>query len=179
METAGPGPPLFWLVFSWLRSLESAVSQTKYNPFKGMVLRYKILLLQDGTKLHGTAEKVYEKSDKERVFTGVKRTTATLDGTIQKAYVGRSTIVLHVVEAGEERSFSWIMGARCRRFGRRMHLTGEFSSTAGDASGTVVFWLAQHRVNLPLTSFERYGISRTTLLSGLKCSYSSEHFHFS
>jgi hypothetical protein len=49
--------------------LESTVSQTKYNPFKGMVLRYKILLLQDGTKLHGTAEKVYEKSDKVRVFT--------------------------------------------------------------------------------------------------------------
>ncbi len=66
--------------------LESAVSQTKYNPFKGMVLRYKILLLQDGTRLHGTAEKVYEKSDKVRVFTGVNRTTATIDGTVQKAY---------------------------------------------------------------------------------------------
>jgi len=37
--------------------LESVISQTKYNPFKGMVLRYKVLLLQDGTKLHGTAEK--------------------------------------------------------------------------------------------------------------------------
>jgi penicillin-binding protein 1A len=29
------------------------------------------------------------------------------------------------------------MEARCRRFGRRMHLTGQFSGTAGDASGTV------------------------------------------
>ena len=48
--------------------LESVVSETKYNPFRGMVLRYKILLLQDETRLHGTAEKVYEKSDKERVF---------------------------------------------------------------------------------------------------------------
>jgi len=118
--------------------LESTVSQTKYNPFKGMVLRYKILLLQDGTKLHGTAEKVYEKSDKVRVFTGVKRTTATLDGIVQNAYIGRSTVVLHVAEKGEQRSFSWIMEARCRRFGRRLHLIGQFSGTAGDSSGTLV-----------------------------------------
>jgi hypothetical protein len=117
--------------------LESSISQTKFNPFRGMVLRYKILLLQDGTKLHGTAEKIYEESDKVRVFTGVNRSTATLDGTVQKAYVGRSTIFLHVVEKGKQRSFSWIMEARCRRFGRHMYLTGRFSGTAGDASGTV------------------------------------------
>jgi penicillin-binding protein 1A len=149
--------------------LESAVSQTKYNPFMGMVLRYKILLLQDGTRIHGTAEKVYEKSDKERAFTGINRTTATIDGTIHKAYAGRSTIVLHVVEAGKQRSFSWIMEARCRRFGRRMHLTGQFTSTAGDASGTVVLERI-HRPNrldeyrgLPLrwfSSFIEVGASR-------------------
>jgi hypothetical protein len=121
------------LTGTWV--LESAVSQTNYNPFRGMVLRYKILLLQDGTKLHGTAEKVYEKSDKVRVFTGVNRTTATLDGALQKAYVGRSTIILHVAEKGEQRSFSWIMEARCRGFGRRMHLIGQFASTAGDSLG--------------------------------------------
>ena len=125
--------------------LESVISQTKYNPFKGMVLRYKVLLLQDETKLHGTAEKVYEKSDKVRVFTGVNRSIATLEGTVQNAYIGRSSIVLHVVEAGEERSSSWIMEARCRRFGRRMHLTGQFSGTAGDASGTV----ALDRIHYP------------------------------
>jgi hypothetical protein len=125
--------------------LESVISQTKYNPFKGMVLRYKVLLLQDGTKLHGTAEKVYEKSDKVRVFTGVNRSTATLDGTVQNAYIGRSSIVLHVVEEGEQRSSSWIMQERCRRFGRRMHLTGQFSGTAGDASGTVVL----NRIHYP------------------------------
>src|SRR5277367_5130277 len=70
------------LTGTWI--LESTISQTRYNPFRGMVLRYEVLLLQDGTKLHGTAEKVYEKSDKVRIFTGVNRTTATLDGTIQK-----------------------------------------------------------------------------------------------
>jgi hypothetical protein len=117
--------------------LESIIAQTKYIPFKGMVLRYKVLLLQDGTKLHGTAEKVYEESDKVRVFTGINRSIATLDGTVHNAYVGRSSIVLHVVEEGEQRSSSWIMEVRCRRFGRRLHLIGQFSGTAGDASGTV------------------------------------------
>lgn len=117
--------------------LESMISQTKYNPFRGMVLRYKVLLLQDGTKLHGTAEKVYEKSDKTRVFTGPGRSIATLNGTVQNAYIGRSSVVIHVVEKGEQRSSSWIMEARCQRFGRRMRLTGQFSGTAGDASGSV------------------------------------------
>jgi len=117
--------------------LETAISQTEYNPFKKMVLRYKILLLQDGTGLHGTAEKVYEKSDKERVFTGINRTNATIEGTVRKAYLGRSTIFLHAVEEGERRSFSWILEARCRHFGPRMRLTGQFSSTAGNAYGTV------------------------------------------
>jgi len=141
--------------------LESTIFQTGYNPFKGMVLRYSVLLIQDGTKLHGTAEKVYEKSDKVREFTGVNRTTATLDGTLQKTYIGRSTIVLHVVEEGEQRSFSWIVEARCRRFGHRTHLTGQFLSTAGDASGTVVLQRLQHanRLNeyygLPIDWFSR------------------------
>jgi hypothetical protein len=125
--------------------LESVISHTKYNPFRGMVLRYKILLLQDGTKLHGTAEKVYEESDKVRTFTGINRTTAILDGTVEKMYLGRSTIFLHVVEKGEQRSSSWVMEARCRRFSRRMHLTGRFSGTASDASGIV----ALERIPLP------------------------------
>jgi monofunctional glycosyltransferase len=155
---------------AWI--LESVVSQTKYNPFKGMVLRYKVLLLQDGAKLHGTAEKVYEKSDKVRVFTGIDRTTATLDGTIHKAYVGRSTIVLHVAEEGAQRSFSWIMEARCRGLGRRMHLTGQFSSTAGDASGTVVLERIQHSYRLdeyrglPLYWFSRLIEITTSCLYG-------------
>ncbi len=124
--------------------LESVVSQTKYNPFKRMVLGYKILLLQDGTRLHGTAEKVYEKSDKVRLFNGVHRTTAVLEGTIQKSYLGRSTIILHVVEEGKQRAFSWIVEARCRHFGSRTRLIGRFSSTAGDASGTVVLQKTHH-----------------------------------
>ncbi len=104
------------LTGTWV--LESTVSQTKYNPFRGMVLRYKVLLLQDGARLYGTAEKIYEKSDKERIFTGANRSTAILDGAIQKRYLGRSAIVLHVAEKGEQRSFSWIMEARCKQFGR-------------------------------------------------------------
>lgn len=141
--------------------LESVVSQSKYNPFKGMVLGYKILLLQDGTRLHGTAEKVYEKSDKMRLFAGVRRTTAVLEGTIQKSYLGRSAIVLHVVEEGKQRSFSWIVEARCLHFGARTRLIGQFSSTAGDATGTVVLQKTHHsnRLNeyrgLPLGWFGR------------------------
>ena len=134
--------------------LESVTSQTKYNPYRGMVLRYKVLLLQDGTTLHGTAEKVYEKSDKVREFIGRNRTSATLDGTIQKAYLGRSTIWFHVVEEGKQRPSSLVMQARCQHFGRRMHLTGQFSSTVADASGTVVL----ERIHYPNQLDEYHGL---------------------
>ncbi len=143
------------LAGAWV--LESAISQTRYNPFRGMVLRYKILLFQSGTELRGTAEKVYEKSDKERIFTGANRTFATLEGNIQKTHLSRSTIFLHVVEKGEKRSSSWIMEARCKRFGRRMYLTGRFTGTAGDASGTVVL----ERVPLPNRVNEYRGLPLT------------------
>jgi hypothetical protein len=131
------------LAGTWI--LESAISQTKYNPFRGMVLRYKVLLFQTGNELRGTAEKVYEKSDKERVFSGLNRTVAIIEGTVQKAHVRRSTIFLHAVEEGEQRSSSWIIEARCRRFGSQMYLAGRFSGTAGDSSGIVVL----ERVPLP------------------------------
>jgi Transglycosylase len=144
---------------AWI--LESTTSETEFNPYKGMVLRYQVLLLQDGTKVHGTAEKTYERSDKVRVFTGVSRTTAVLDGTIEKAYGSRSTVVLHVVEEGKRRPFSWMVEARCQSFGRRMHLVGRFSSTASDSSGAVVLQrvrnanrLDEYR-GLPLRWFSR------------------------
>jgi hypothetical protein len=144
---------------TWI--LESTILQTRYNPFRGMVLRYKVLLLQSGPDLRGTAEKVYESSDKVREFTGVNRTTATLEGTIRKAYVGRTTIFFHVAEEGEQRSFSWVAEARCQRFGRHMNFRGYFSSTAGDASGIIT--LKQIRIpnhiddywGLPLRWFSR------------------------
>jgi hypothetical protein len=94
---------------SWI--LETVILQTEYNPFKRMVLRYKILLLQDGARLHGTAEKVFEKSDKERVFIGANRTTASIEGTVRKSYLGRSSVYLHAIEQGENRSFSLDTGS--------------------------------------------------------------------
>jgi len=140
------------LAGTWI--LESATSQTKYNPFRGMVLRYKVLLFQTGSELRGTAEKVYEKSDKVREFSGANRTVATLEGTVQKVHIGRSTIFLHVVEKDEQRSFSWILEARCRRFRRHTYLSGRFSSTAGDASGTVIL----ERIPLPNRVSEYRGL---------------------
>ena len=46
------------------------------------------------------------------------------------------------------------MEARCRRFGRRMHLTGQFSGTAGDASGTVTL----NRIRYPNRLDEYHGV---------------------
>lgn len=135
--------------------LESVVSQTKYNPFMGMVLRYKILLSQDGTRLHESGEKIYEKSDKERVFTGINRTTATIDGTIHKAYTDRSTIVLHVVENGKQRSFSRIYGSTLPALWPTLALNGAILEHCRRR-----FWDSGHREDSPSQPTGR--ISRPT-----------------
>ena len=45
---------------SW--AFDATIEHTKYNPFRGMLVRYKILLIQNGLTLTGTAEKTYENS---------------------------------------------------------------------------------------------------------------------
>jgi len=120
---------------SWI--LESTTFHTKYNPFRGMTLRYRVLLIQNADTLRGTAEKFYEKSDRVREFVGEKRSSAVIEGAIQKSYWGRSTVVMHVTEKGERRQFSWIAELKCRSFGSRAQLIGYFSSTASDTSGTL------------------------------------------
>jgi hypothetical protein len=137
---------------TWI--LETTAADTNYNPFRGMVLRYKVLLLQDRTSIQGTAEKVYEKSDKERVFTGTNRTRASINGVIRKAYLSRSALLLHVTEQGFERPFSWVVRARCLCFGTRTYLIGVFSSSAGDTSGTLIL----RRIPLPNRVDEYRGI---------------------
>ena len=129
--------------------LDTYVRTTKYNPFRGLLVRYKVMLLQDGTRITGTGEKVYEAPNGETLdgeihYVGDQRIRVTFDGSIRKSYFTRSCAYLHMIHAGEKRVSSAFFVLRCSGWSRRLYLDGSFAMTASDASGTA------HAVHLPL-----------------------------
>lgn len=125
--------PLPKLTGRWY--FEQNTDDTAYKPFEEMVLRYVAILVQDRGKIEGTAEKIYERSSTgEREYVGKNRTRAKIGGYIEKKYLGRDRIYLHVVEEGHGRESTTfyeltMSGSKSMR--------GDFSSMVAQSSGKV------------------------------------------
>lgn len=110
---------------------------SKYRPYRGMLVRYKALLLHDGNTVTGTAEKIYENSNgNERSYFGTDRVRVKIEGAARKGYFQRSRLLLHFTEDGDIRQSSTVVRLTCHNFARGMTLRGIFSTTAADSSGT-------------------------------------------
>lgn len=125
--------PLPRLAGRWY--LEQTTETTAYNPYQGMVLRYVVMLWQEGSRIEGSAEKIYENSSTGvRSFVAEKRTRAIISGYVEKRYLGSDKILLHVIEDGhgrESTTFYEIYATRAEtQYGR-------FSSMIADQTGTV------------------------------------------
>lgn len=110
--------------------------KTVNNPFKNMILGYKIFVLQEGQKLEGTIEKIYENSTTgEREYIGEKRTRAYFKGYVERNFLGKNKIQIHVIENGKNRESSsyYVLYNECN------NLKGDFFSTAGDSEGTTIW----------------------------------------
>jgi hypothetical protein len=110
--------------------------KTVNNPFRNMILGYKIFVLQEGQKLEGTIEKIYENSTTgEREYIGNKRTRAYFKGYVERNFLGKNKIQIHVIEKGIERESTiyYVLYNECN------NLKGEFFSTAGDSEGTTIW----------------------------------------
>lgn len=94
--------PLPHLTGRWY--IEQLTQNTAYKPYAGMILRYVVMLWREGNRIEGTAEKIYEKSSTgERPFVGTNRTRAAVFGYVEKKYLGKDRVYLHVVEDGHGR----------------------------------------------------------------------------
>jgi hypothetical protein len=125
--------PLPKVVGRWY--FETQTVETAYNPFAGMVLRYVAMVWQEGPVIRGTIEKIYEKSSTgEREYVGANRTRGTIEGFIQKYYLSKDRIHIHVVEDGRERRstdfFDLVSDSSSE-------MSGSFQSMAADQTGTV------------------------------------------
>ena len=117
--------------------LEMRTVDTAYNPYKGMVLRYVAMLWREGTTIKGTAEKVYEHSSTgEHPYIGKHRTRSSIEGHIEKRYLSKDQISLHIVEDGHGRESTHFHALQFDKSGR---MTGTFSAMVADSGGEVVW----------------------------------------
>ncbi len=117
---------------SWV--YEQITTESSYNPYINMKLRYLALLRIDGEKLSGTSEKIWENSPSggEREYVGGNRTTATIEGHIKKNFFSQDEVVIHLNENGHGRPYSTqhIINVKDGNL-----MEGRFTSTAANQIG--------------------------------------------
>lgn len=115
----------------WYLKMET--ENTAYNPYRGMVLIYVIIIWREGNSLRGSAEKIYENSTTgERSYEGKNRTRAVIDGYIEKNYFSKDKVYLHSVEKGhgrESTNFYELMVEKDKK------LKGKFNSMVASQDG--------------------------------------------
>jgi hypothetical protein len=124
---------------SGLWYLKQTTETSAYNPYKGVSLKYLLVLHCDGKKIEGTAEKLYEESitsEESRSYFGKNRTRATISGSIQKRYFEKDLIYLHVIEQGHGREYTTFYKLELQRSTGGI---GSFSTTAADQTGSVLW----------------------------------------
>lgn len=108
--------------------LKSVTEESAYNPYKGMELHHQLFLVQDKSKIKGTAEKYYEDSSvgKEGAhvlhYSAENRRRAYIEGTIQKNYFSPDILILHAIELGEKRQST----IYCRIELKRKFIIGDY-----------------------------------------------------
>lgn len=116
--------------------LEMVTENTVYNPYQDMVLRYIVMIWREGNSLKGSAEKVYENSSTgERAYVGGDRTRSTLEGYVEKNYLGKDRIFLHAIENGHGRESTNFYTLEVNS---DLKMVGDFSSMVADQDGRVL-----------------------------------------
>jgi len=107
--------------------------ETSYNPYKGMILTYKAILLCEGSSIAGTSEKICENSlAGEKFYTGMDRIRGEISGSIEKKYFSKDRIRIHIIEHGEKRDSTCYHDLKIKK---QHSMTGQFHSTAADSKG--------------------------------------------
>ena len=108
---------------------------TSLRTYRDMKLRYEAMIWCEGLSVHGTVEKIYENSSiGEKDYIGEERIRGTLQGHIEKNYLGKKRLDLHIVEAGEKRESTFFHHLS---FASNDHMVGTFISTVAKQSGAV------------------------------------------
>lgn len=126
--------PLPNIVGRWY--FDVTTKNTAYKPYQGMTLWYVAMLWREGHVVHGTVEKIHEKSSADEIdYVGATRTLGEVRGYIEKKYLGKDRLFLHVIEDGENRKSTCFHELTFKS--KRM--VGEFTSTVAKQDGAVLW----------------------------------------
>lgn len=124
--------PLPGIAGRWYYEIHTEV--TAYRSYTGMVLRYVAMTWIEGHTIRGTVEKVYENSSTgRREFVGLNRTRGVIEGHIEKNYLSKDKIFIHVIERGHGRESTNFFSLIVQKNGV---MTGSFHSMVADQTGT-------------------------------------------
>lgn len=108
---------------------------TSYTPYSGMVLRYIAMLWREGNRIHGSVEKIHENSSTgKRDFVGKNRTRGIVDGYLEKNYLGKDHLYLHVIEDGHGRESTTFYEMTVES---GSNMNGSFDSMVANSSGEI------------------------------------------
>lgn len=123
-----------WHCMTYTSEQGNAAASEQEN-YVGMFLIYRATFLQVGNMVRGTDEKRFEASDS--TVGRATRTRSEIDGFLQKNYIDKSRLFLHMEEGGEQeglrestRSYYMEIGAE--------KMSGDFESSVLDQKGKVV-----------------------------------------
>ena len=113
------------------------VCESAYNPYKGMELWHRVILLQEGTKLTGRGEKYKDSTANQpvRTYDGKHRFESQITGGIEKSVTKSDVIRIHWREIGELRASSTLCELLVSGSKITGDLSGKFYSTAGECKG--------------------------------------------
>ncbi|UUR73711.1 hypothetical protein [Enterobacter asburiae] len=131
-------PPSFSGVFY----LKIKTEQTAMNSYKGLSSFFVLTLINESaTKAIGKIEKIYdiEPNGYMRPYTGKDRNTGDVVLTIERYYLGRNKMNIHISLKGDangaQRPSSLVISLNRAK----LKTSGVFTTTAADSTGTAVF----------------------------------------
>jgi len=108
---------------------------TDYKPYKNMVVKWDLVLVQTENVLKGSGEKFYERSSKGVVeYTPDNRIYAEIEGVLSFSLFGKNKLTLKMQESGQKRTCNTITKLKIKS---NNHLFGTFSTTAASSKGYV------------------------------------------
>lgn len=131
-------PPSFSGVFY----LKTTTIKSSFKRYEGLSSFFMMTLINESsTKAIGKVEKIYdiEKDGIHREYTGRNRNTGDIILTIERYYLRRNKMNIHITlhgdQKGEQRGSSIVVKLKQAK----NETNGEFSTTAADAVGSAIF----------------------------------------
>ncbi|MDE0393504.1 MAG: hypothetical protein OYK82_01875 [Gammaproteobacteria bacterium] len=125
--------PLPNIVGRWY--FEMHTENTSFQPFQDMRLTYVAMISREGNMVDGSIEKIHEKSSTgEKDYVGSERTRGEVRGYIEKNYLGKDRVFLHIREFGKNRESTCF---HTLTVSSKDCMVGTFMSTVAEQDGTV------------------------------------------